>query len=259
MDDTGCAGGLRLAARDDLVFWTGGFDSTFRVLDRLFNRGLTVCPVYLVDLGRPSHELEIETMSRLRRLITDRDRGACLAPLHMFSRAEIVVDANIVEAAARLRARDGIGTQYAWLTQFARDHGIGPGGIELGLNRSDSAEAWHRRAFDDPYGPAPRPLPGDATVVFGPYRLPVIGLRKTDMRRIARESGFEDILDQTWFCHSPIGGKPCGACHPCQETRVQRPDEIAFASFGGLRLSVQRELRRLRVTAGRWRRQVIGR
>ena len=25
-----------------------------------------------------------------------------------------------------------------------------------------------------------------------------------------------DIMENIWFCHTPIDGKPCGLCNPCK-------------------------------------------
>ena len=53
--------------------------------------------------------------------------------------------------------------------------------------------------------------------VFENLMLPVIKLTKKDEEDIARQEGFLDILDLSWFCHTPINGKPCGLCGPCDD------------------------------------------
>lgn len=30
-----------------------------------------------------------------------------------------------------------------------------------------------------------------------------------------KEWGYEDVMKNIWFCHTPIGGQPCGLCGPC--------------------------------------------
>ena len=38
------------------------------------------------------------------------------------------------------------------------------------------------------------------------------------MRRYYIDNKYEDIMNLTWFCHTPIDGKPCGKCNPCRYT-----------------------------------------
>lgn len=42
------------------------------------------------------------------------------------------------------------------------------------------------------------------------------------MLKIAEKHGFDDIMEETWFCHTPTkDGKPCGMCNPCKYTREE--------------------------------------
>ena len=43
-------------------------------------------------------------------------------------------------------------------------------------------------------------------------------MTKLDMKKYYLEWDCEDIMDLTWFCHTPIKGKPCGWCNPCNQT-----------------------------------------
>ena len=58
---------------------------------------------------------------------------------------------------------------------------------------------------------------GSAGIVFKDIILPVIKLTKKDEENISREKGWIDIMEKTWFCHSPINGEPCGLCGPCDD------------------------------------------
>lgn len=48
------------------TFWTGGFDSTFRIL-QLSRENVTVQPIYIVDPGRISSDKEIAAINKLPR------------------------------------------------------------------------------------------------------------------------------------------------------------------------------------------------
>jgi 7-cyano-7-deazaguanine synthase len=249
-----------LARRDDLVFWTGGFDSTFRILERLFNEGLTVTPVYVIDRSRPSYPVELATMAKLRTLIEARGAGDRLTPLQLFLRDDFPPGPEITAAMAEISAQARVPPQNSWLAQFAHSMGFGPRGIEIGTHKHESVPGhYHRICFENPYTPEYSVKPGAPEVLMGGFALAVFHREKSDMRRIARESGFEDILDRTWFCHSPIGGKPCGVCRPCAVAREQRPEITEFARFGGLHLAAVRHLRRLRHAASHVYRRIVPR
>ena len=40
-------------------------------------------------------------------------------------------------------------------------------------------------------------------------------MTKRHMQAEARLSGFDDLMNLTWFCHRPRKGAPCGTCNPC--------------------------------------------
>jgi hypothetical protein len=61
---------------------------------------------------------------------------------------------------------------------------------------------------------------------------------KLDMAREADDRGWRPFMDMTWFCHSPIRGKPCGICNPCLYTieeglgdRLPRLSRVRSAVF----------------------------
>jgi 7-cyano-7-deazaguanine synthase len=45
---------------------------------------------------------------------------------------------------------------------------------------------------------------------------PVIYRTKPEMKQMAEEQGYLDLLEATWFCHNS-SSKPCGICTPCQQ------------------------------------------
>jgi hypothetical protein len=51
---------------------------------------------------------------------------------------------------------------------------------------------------------------------FRRFRFPILGWTKVQMRDWACDHGLDDVLEQTWFCHTPVRGRPCGSCNPCQ-------------------------------------------
>lgn len=58
--------------------------------------------------------------------------------------------------------------------------------------------------------------------IFGYFRFPVLELSKKDMESISKNEEFDDIMNETWFCHTPtLSGKPCGYFNPCRYTREE--------------------------------------
>ena len=48
------------------LLWTGGWDSTFQLLNLLLREGAVVTPWYVIDAERRSTGVELDTMRRLR-------------------------------------------------------------------------------------------------------------------------------------------------------------------------------------------------
>jgi hypothetical protein len=220
---------LDFASGARFVFWTGGLDSSFRIFDLVRRDAQDVQPIYLIDAGRRSYPMEIETLSRLRVALAERFPGARrLAPTAIFDRRDFPVRAEIAEAFATLRSEGRIGSQYEWLAQFANDVGAPDRSIDMGLVAHDAPTVLHKAIFQDP---AARPValkPGPASILFRAFAFPLIDMRKGDIERSAVEGGFDDLLRMTWFCHAPVDGLPCGACAPCRDARVER-EGIVFA------------------------------
>jgi len=140
---------------------------------------------------------------------------------------EIAADATTTARFERLRSRSHLGGQYDWLARFALQHGLDD--LELAIHRDDKAAVFLQAHLvpDDAPGPAGadpgfrlRPDPPDEDLrLFERFRFPVFDLTKRDMQRLARERGFAEVMELTWFCHLPRpDGKPCGRCNPCRYT-----------------------------------------
>jgi hypothetical protein len=54
------------------ILWTGGWDSTFRLLQLLLELKLPVIPHYVIDDTRESAPIEIRTMERIRQALADK-------------------------------------------------------------------------------------------------------------------------------------------------------------------------------------------
>ena len=206
------------------LLWTGGWDSSFRLLQLLLQYRREVVPHYLLDPTRASTQAELEAMERMRRALFERHphTRALLKPLRKFDTAMLAPDATITDAFREIVSERFIGSQYDWLARFrkqldiaglelaagyrgGRIHGIiGP----LVMEFTDGGHASYR--IDPEYSDTKE------FAVFGGFSFPLFALNKQETGSIAVERGWLDILRMSWFCHKPgNGNEPCGYCNPC--------------------------------------------
>ena len=205
------------------LLWTGGWDSTFRLLDLLLVKNRPVQPYYFIDTQRRSFGTEIQAMNSIKRRLakTAPDRLRLLRPTIFRDVADIPADEEISESYRRFCARVHVGIQYEWGARFARAEGLS--GLELALigggHMAGIFEPYlHREQHGDDLicGIDPQHRGTDLYRLFGDYRFPLISITKTEMLEKARRDGFEDLMLSTVFCHSPrADGRPCGLCIPC--------------------------------------------
>ena len=206
------------------ILWTGGWDSTYRILELVLIEHQTVRPYYVIDPKRKSIALEIIAMTLIRNAIkkTSPIHAAHLLPLEIIHREVIPVDEEISGWFQQLSSKTHIGSQYEWLARFAKHN---TNELELCVDYT-----WDTPENDELYdfyiypilqgkghdcrieGPFPEP----AIQLFAYFRFPTIYRTKADMRIIAEKQGFVDIMKLTWFCHKPRNGLPCGQCRPCK-------------------------------------------
>lgn len=210
------------------IFWTGGWDSTFRVLVLLLELRLPVAPIYLLDRTRPSTQLEIETMDRIREALAQAhpETRTLLLPTVMSEVADIAPDAEIQAAGDRLSAQHGIGNQYPWLARYCKQHGKHE--IEIGAERARHVHGAGVVLFDNlsppeisPHGYPRRRIRSDAPnhdayLVLGPFSYALIDVTRAQMIEVAKRNSWTDLMGLTWFCHRPLSRqRPCGLCNPC--------------------------------------------
>jgi hypothetical protein len=202
------------------LLWTGGWDSTYRLLDALVVEGQTVQPYYVIDPARLGFPAEIRAMVAIREALVPRV-GDRLLPVKIFMRPDIPADAATTRRFNALVGRAFLGGQYDWLSRLALWQQIEP--LELAVHRDDRAYAFvqlHHAVEQDARGHYRlKPVVDDALEVFRPFAFPILHLTKIEMGEAARRHGFADLLEQTWFCHEPDRrGRACGACNACRYT-----------------------------------------
>lgn len=249
------------AARPVNLLWTGGWDSTFRLLQLLLQHRIEVAPVYLQDGTRASTQTELETMARIGRRLREEHphTRALLQPVRIADAADAEEDADVRSALSEVRKRVYIGSQYGWLASFCKRNGIAD--VELCVHVDDKVQALLRGCVAETEHPAGyRTLRLDSrregTAEFELFRyfsFPVFRIDKLGMARQAEEQGWSAYMDMTWFCHSPVRGKPCGVCGPCVYTieeglarRIPSSRRALSFVYRHLALPFKKPLRRMR-------------
>ncbi len=205
------------------LLWTGGWDSTFRLLQLLLLQEKIVQPHYLIDSDRPSTGVEIRTMENIKkRLFADHVQTRdILLPTKFKEVSDIHPNQEITAKFERILKHTFMGSQYEWLARFCSETGIKD--IELSIHRDDKAHQVLEPfivQFDAEKGTDYRlneTFKGtDEYDLFRFFRFPLFNWTKLDMQNAAGEEGFEDYLNLTWFCHKPLANsRPCGVCNPC--------------------------------------------
>lgn len=208
------------SSRARSIFWTGGWDSTFRVLDLVLRHGEVVEPWYVQDPTRESTKQEMATMERLCSLINSRAPNRALTEIKILEASDAQSDPILREKFEKLKKKRGIGPQYIWLAELAKQYGLE--GIEVCVQYNEdfffldpNLVSGTRNYKKEPV--RPQLPPEEPESLFNCFSFPTLHIGKAEMREHARRYGFLDLLEKTWFCHMPTRkGDPCGFCTPCR-------------------------------------------
>ncbi len=238
------------------LFWTGGWDSTFRLLDLILTHHIKVQPHYLIDPNRRSTRLELKAMRKIKEELLKKDARSheFLFPVKYAEVNSLKENNAITSAYERLVRNVPLGIQYEWMARYCNENGIEE--MELSIEQGDSKFNkfieplvskinWDWSSFsyrvDDIHEGE------DEYEIFKNFNFPVLHLSRSEMTELSKEKGFFSLLEQTWFCHNPINYKPCGVCVPCITTIKEKQKwRIPLKSRIRYYLYVQTGLRKLR-------------
>jgi hypothetical protein len=209
------------AARINLL-WTGGWDSTFRLLQATVCEASVVQPYYVIDHNRQSLRCELSAMASIKDVIADRFPAARtrILPTRLYDRGDVPENEVITGSRDVLLNQSFIGGQYEWLARLAKWQEIPR--LEIAVHRDDRAHAFIEGLVERDASGAFAVVAGDsspAAILFRAFVFPILDMSKLGMATVAKEHGFSDILEMTWFCHEPDARqRPCGKCRPCRYT-----------------------------------------
>ena len=220
------------------LLWTGGWDSTFRLLQLVWGKGEPVQPYYLIDPQRPSLAHEIKAMYGIQAAVAAArpEAGELIRSIHFRALDDLPPNRTISEQYRRMSVLAEPGIQYEWLARMAAAEGLT--NLEIGFQaHAGQMSFWQARIRrgcapiqdergDDNYQMAANPDPPELAM-FGRFRFPIVQCTKMDIHAWAVAHGCDKIMNLTWFCHRPRGqATPCGLCNPCKiafkENRVNK-------------------------------------
>lgn len=208
-----------------ILLWTGGWDSTFRLLQLLHDTDANIQPLYLVDEERGSTPREIDTMRKIRGMIEERTPKATdrFLPTDYGSYRGTKIEPDHREQWEALKECGRVGLQYPVLASYAEQNGIDRMELSVeGRANSNSTIVNVLEPLFEIEETAGGELPvvseeaDDPAAMLRYFTFPLIRYTKLDMKEEAERRGWMPIMKQTWFCFSPTFGLPCGSCQPCK-------------------------------------------
>ncbi len=209
---------------DIFILWTGGWDSTFRLIQiqkEYTDEPIVVQPVYISGAGRKSEAIEIDAMNEMLPMLRNLGKNKIM-DIQIVDLDSIPKNENITEAYNKTVKKLWLGVQYDWIARLA----IVYPGIEIGIEKPNGEYGGCSEAIatqgaliyrDRKYFLDKDKSTEDCRLLFGNLSFPIFEITETEMIEKVHEWKCEEIMRHIWFCHAPIDGKPCGYCRPCQQ------------------------------------------
>ncbi len=238
------------------IFWTGGLDSTYRVVE-LSRNECVIQPHYIIT-SRRTVENELQAISEITALLnSDKRTIAKLLPVETFPKTELEVYPDIQSAWDLLHElKDFKSQQYPLLTRYARQKKLK---LEMGIQFSENGSVV--KVIDQSYlidcpdnddvlmiDPEKGSQEWASFTLFQDFLFPKSLYHKTKAEEIEelKNQGYDKVLKKVWTCFNPVLGMPCGHCFACESARKEGAGMMVPLTgyiLGGLRLYYGKFLR----------------
>ncbi len=186
------------------IFWTGGMDSTFRLVQLLMTTDFLVQPHYIVR-SEDSTGIEIDSMIKIRRAISREypELMPKLLPTLFTNEGNIPEYKDINKEIEALRKSIKIVAQYKIMLNYCKAFDIDQ--IEVAI----TSQFEFFEQFSNSH-------------VFHSFIYPLKEITKPALYKIAKRDNWNHLLDMTSTCRRPIKKiKPCGICSTCVDMVMQ--------------------------------------
>jgi hypothetical protein len=219
-----------------LLFWTGGYDSTFRLCQILFTSSSSVLPIYIADpsmdgenVSRKNRKQEYHAMQNILSSLYSINPSfqQRIYPILYIHKVPIC---PYIRRNMRILYEKGLVhrpiTQYSAMAQVCYNLGKS---IEVGVENSEHSTMGnivknnivynqHSNTYQmNPNRKLLKNKEDQAKMIFSNFDFPIIKYRKEDMLLEAEKYKYDTILKQTWSCWFPENGRKCGKCPMCKE------------------------------------------
>ena len=210
------------------ILWTGGLDSSFRVIE-LSMMDCIIQPWYILDEVRQSAKNELKAIKKISEIISyHKNTKAKILSTKIIKLKEISECGIITNSFNILHDKYNIGHQYDLIARLAKQENVT---FEMSLEKSDrnkamdclNSEANLKLDTNGDYSVYKilnNTSTEDVSHVFGRIVFPTSLWNMTKKEEIQWliDKGHKDTINHTWFCHYPVFGLPCGHCNPCKDS-----------------------------------------
>lgn len=203
------------------ILWTSGWDSTFRLI-KLVQKDVYIQPIYIIDEDRKSLNIEIKRMNKIKTMVFERypKSKSKIYPTLFIAKDDIEYNEEAMQSYKKLREKTFFGSQAQWISQLSKQYN----NLEHCVHKDDNIESLIRdyvSIYEDSNGDKYYKVDKQKSSeelydLLGNLKYPILDYTKLEIKDIAVKEGFIDIMNETWFCHSPISSEPCGVCNPCK-------------------------------------------
>lgn len=223
------------------LYWTGGFDSTFRLCELLINENKVVQPIY-VALVLDNDCISEETCNKLWLRRNRKEEQTAMENVvkkikKKFPQVKdklkdlIVIDNHIKDDEFNLGFEKLFYSnnlwpkkrkihQYLFLSKYAFYHKINIDLGVLGIHEKSKLAKFLKKNLvkkNNNYVIENKNHP------MAYLNFPLFGRTKEDLLDKSKIYNYDDILKLTWSCWFPIEGNPCKKCPMCKERIVEHP------------------------------------
>ena len=213
------------------LFFTGGYDSTYRLCELVIVNKVKVQPIYISDkyidneenkkTRRKNHVYEKKSQDKIIKKIKERfpHTKELIEPTIIVK--SIDYDSEIEQAMIKMRNNKYVRRskcQYGAMAQYCKNSNKK---IELCAEIGGHFEKKLGRYIIKKEGNYILDINKNKDLeIFQNFYFPIIKMTKHDMLQEAKMRDFDSILNNTWSCWYPKNGKHCGKCIMCRERIV---------------------------------------
>jgi len=229
------------------LFWTGGYDSTFRLCQIILDEHKKVQPIYVNTLStdgyywlgskikRKNVNFEKKAMDKIRNYLYKNYPISTKLLLNTIYITEINEDPNYNIAMKNIYFKKfGIlapilnqpfgyfsrpYNQYTALSHYSKNYKYP---IEIGVEKSNTGFSLFTKKYRIGQGHNCKLIPNKSNdlKIFDKIRFSIIHLTKKNMLEIAEKNNYDKVLKLSWSCWFPKNGYPCGNCDMCSHRLI---------------------------------------